>query len=309
MSKNKNSDKEKKVVQTTGHAWDGDIQEFNNPIPTWWLWSFYATVVFAIIYFVLFPAWPVGNDYTKGVLNDIEYVDPDGKTIKTHWNTRSLYEKEMADAAIAQKKFTKDLEGKSSKEIMSNPKPRSYAFSVAKVVFTDNCASCHQPGGAGIVGKYPNLADDDWLWGGNIEQIEKSIREGRTGNMPAFAKRVNSKELDKLSEYILSLSVEGTDKVKATQGKALFQNKGCNGCHGDNAAGNSKFGSANLTDKIWTVKNVPAADTLASKKKLVEDVIENGVKRHMPVWKTRLSDIEIRMLAIYVHEFGGGQTK
>jgi len=111
------SEKNKPTVQTTGHAWDGDIQEFNNPLPRWWLWAFYATVVFTIVYWVLFPAWPVGGDYTKGVMNEISYTTAEGKTKTTHWNTRALFEKDMQEARAAQAKYLKDINASSFEQI------------------------------------------------------------------------------------------------------------------------------------------------------------------------------------------------
>ena len=111
------TEKTKQTVQTTGHAWDGDLQEFNNPLPTWWLWGFYATVVFALVYWVLYPAWPIGPDYTKGAMNDITYKTADGKEVTTHWNTRSLLMKEMQDAREAQAKYVEELNAASYAEI------------------------------------------------------------------------------------------------------------------------------------------------------------------------------------------------
>ena len=114
------SEKNKPTVQTTGHAWDGDIQEFNNPLPRWWLWTFYASAVFTLIYWVLYPAWPIGGDYTKGVMNEITYTTSDGKTTTTHWNTRALFLKEMQDAREAQAEYLKDINASTFEQIASD---------------------------------------------------------------------------------------------------------------------------------------------------------------------------------------------
>jgi len=301
-------DKPKQTVQTTGHAWDGDIQEFNNPLPTWWLWGFYLTVVFAVVYWVLFPAWPVGSGYTKGVGNDIEYTTKDGKVVKTHWNTRALLQKDLMEARAAQKSRLDQLNKADFKEIMSDPDKRGFVFSVAKVLFSDNCAACHQAGGAGLAGKYPNLADDDWLWGGDFEHITKSITDGRNGNMPGFAGRLTENKIEALSEYILALSGQQQDPVKMKMGKEVFEGEGgCFACHTKAATGNIAMGSANLTDHIWTVALVNPDMAYEVKKANVISVIKNGISRKMPAWKKRFSETEIKMLALYVHQLGGGK--
>ncbi len=298
----------KPTVQTTGHAWDGDLQEFNNPLPNWWLWSFYATVVFAVIYWVLYPAWPVGRNYTKGVMNDITYTTSAGKTVTTHWNTRAALMQDLQAARERQKPYLDQISKASYNEIAKDPEKSAFAYSMAKVLFADNCAACHQTGGAGVIGLYPNLADDDWLWGGKVENIEATIRGGRKGMMPAFGKRLSETEMDDLSEHVLSLSGNKVDAAKELRGKALFEGSaGCFACHGKDAKGQASMGSANLTDSIWTIANVPGQTTLEGKKAEVKKVIFNGISREMPTWKGRLSDTEIKMLTFYVHELGGGK--
>lgn len=301
-------DKPKQTVQTTGHAWDGDIQEFNNPLPTWWLWGFYLTVVFAIVYWIFFPAWPVGSGYTKGIGNDIEYTTKEGKKVKTHWNTRALLQKDLMEARVQQQSRIDELNKADFKEIMHDSDKRGFVFSVAKVLFSDNCAACHQAGGAGLVGKYPNLADDDWLWGGDFEHITKSIRDGRNGNMPGFAGRLTENKVEALSEYILGLSGQQGDLAKMKTGKEVFEGEGgCMACHTKAATGNIAMGSANLTDHIWTVAEVDAAMTYAMKKNKIISVIKNGISRKMPAWGKRFSETEIKMLSLYVHQLGGGK--
>lgn len=304
------SEKNKPTVQTTGHAWDGDIQEFNNPLPAWWLWTFYATAIFAIVYWVLYPAWPVGDSYTKGVMNEITYTTSDGKTNTTHWNTRALFLKEMQDAREAQAEFLKDINASTFEQIASNEEKSAFAYSMAKVVFADNCAACHQAGGNGVIGFYPNLLDDAWLWGGSFSKIQETITNGRNGSMPAFKGRLTEKQTSDVADYVLSLSGNAVDKSAAAvkRGKAVFTNVGgCVACHGNDAKGKTSFGSANLTDKIWTIADVTGAETAEAKKAAVMSVVKNGKTRQMPAWKDRLSATEIKILTFYVHQLSASK--
>ena len=305
MSKEKKS----QTVQTTGHAWDGDIQEFNNPLPTWWIWGFYLTVVFAIVYWFLYPAWPVGDSYTKGMGNTIEYTTKEGKEVVSHWTTRALYQKEMQAAREKQAVQLEKYSKLGFDEIKKDDAMRAYAISVAKVLFADNCAACHQPGGAGVVGSYPNLADDDWLWGGSFEQIKTSIKTGRKGYMPSFKESLNAQQLDDVSEYVLSLSKHETDKVQTARGEQIFNGQagGCYYCHTKAGSGMLTMGSANLTDSVWTLADVSSAEKIAEKKARVKAVIANGVHRDMPAWNNRLTDTQIKILSFYVHQLGGGK--
>jgi len=300
------NDKPQKTVQTTGHAWDGDLQEFNNPLPTWWLWAFYATVVFAIIYWILYPTLPIGNTYTKGVFNDITYTTKEGKTVTTHWNTRAVFEKEMQEAREAQAKYVEQLSKASYQEMHADPEKSAFAFSMAKVLFADNCAACHQAGGNGVIGKYPNLIDDAWLWGGSYQKIEETIRNGRHGNMPSFKKQLSEQQIENVANFVLSLSGHKMDQAKVARGKKIFS-ANCAVCHGQDAKGQKAMGSANLTDSIWTIANVPGASSLEGKKQAIMQVVTNGKSRQMPTWKDRLSDTEIKILTFYVHELGGGK--
>lgn len=302
------SEKKQHTVQTTGHAWDGDLQEFNNPIPNWWLWGFYATVFFAVIYWVLYPTFPIGNTYTKGVMNDITYTTADGKEKTTHWNTRALLMKEMQEAREMQKPYLDKISKASYQQIATNKEQSSFAYSAAKVLFADNCAACHQAGGAGVMVMYPNLADDAWLWGGSYEQIEKTIRDGRKGAMPGFKGRLNEVQLDNVAEYVLSMSGHKVNKSKAANGKSIFEGAGtCAACHTPAGTGQFAMGSANLTDKVWTVADVPGASSLEDKKAAIKSVISSGISRDMPAWQGRLSDAEIKMLSFYVHQLSGGK--
>lgn len=304
-------DKAQGAVQTTGHAWDGDLQEFNNPLPTWWLWAFYATVLFAVIYWVLYPAWPVAGSYTKGIMNSITFVDSSGQERTTHWNTRSLLLKNLQESEAAQRsqEYLEKVAAADYQQILSDPEMMDFTRSLAKGLFGDNCAACHGAGGSGIPGLFPNLADDDWLWGGGVEQIEATIRDGRYGFMPAFRATFDAQQLDDLATYVLSLSGQEVEKNAAARGQAIFQNDtgGCYYCHTAAGTGLQSQGAANLTDQVWTVAKVNSADPLEKRKAAVRQVISNGIERRMPDWSVRLKPEQIKLLTVYVHELGGGQ--
>lgn len=298
-------------VQTTGHAWDGDLQEFNNPLPAWWLWAFYATVLFAVIYWVLYPAWPVAGSFTKGVMNTITFVDSSGKERTTHWNTRSLLLKEMqeSESALRSREYLEKVAAADYQQILADPEMMDFTRSLAKGLFGDNCAACHGAGGSGLVGLFPNLADDDWLWGGTVEQIETTIRNGRHGFMPAFRATFDEQQLDDVASYVLGLSGHEVGQEAAQRGEAIFQTSagGCHYCHTDAGTGLQSQGAANLTDQVWTVADVSAAQSLDENKAAVKRVIANGIERRMPDWTARLSAAQIKLLTVYVHELGGGQ--
>ncbi len=302
---------QQKAVQTTGHAWDGDLQEFNNPLPRWWLWTFYASVVFAIVYWILYPAWPVGKSFTKG-LATTTFVGADGKEVTTHWNTRAEFIRDMqsGDQALKQKAYLEKVADASYEEILNDPDMMAFTQSMAKVLFADNCAACHGLGGTpAMVGNFPNLRDDAWLWGGSIARIEETIRKGRLGYMPPFGKVLADDEIEALAHYVLGLSGNAVDKTLAARGDALFHSEqaGCYYCHTNSGKGLYSQGSANLTDQVWTVADVNGADSIEEKVERVKAVIRNGIQRRMPGWEGRLSDEEIKLLTVYVHGLGGGQ--
>jgi len=302
------TEKNKPTVQTTGHAWDGDIQEFNNPLPTWWLWTFYATAVFTLVYWIIFPAWPVGGDYTKGVMNEITYKTTDGKETTTHWNTRALFLKEMQDARAAQEQHLNNINASTFEQIASDEEKSAFAYSSAKVLFADNCAACHQAGGDGVVGYYPNLLDDAWLWGGSYSKIQETIAKGRNGSMPAFKARLTEKQTSDVADYVLSLSGNTVDVSAAKRGKAIFTNDGgCVACHGNDAKGITAMGSANLADKIWTIADVNGAESIEDKRAAIVSVVKNGKTRQMPPWEDRLSAAEIKMLTFYVKQLSASK--
>ncbi len=299
------------AVQTTGHAWDGDIQEFNNPLPNWWLWAFYATVVFAVVYWIFYPAWPVGGGYTTGVMNDITFVDSDGTEKTMHWNTRALLLKDLQESksATLSHEYLEKVKDADYQTILGDAEMMAFTRSMAVGLFGDNCAACHGAGGTGVIGLFPNLADDDWLWGGTVEDIQTTITNGRYGFMPSFRETFNDKQLDDVAAYVLSLSGQHKADASVARGKAIFQTStgGCYYCHGHDAKGMKSQGSANLTDQIWTIADVPDADTQEQKLAAVKAVVTHGVQRTMPHWSDRLDKTQIKLLTVYVHELGGGQ--
>ncbi len=293
-----------KQVETTGHVWDGDLREYNNPLPNWWLWSFYATIVFSIIYWIVYPAWPVGKGFTRGLATVT--VEENGQTKELPWSSRTLLMQEMqsSSAAVKQREYIEKVGAASYEEILANPDMMAFARSMAKGYFGDYCAACHGQGGQGNLPFFPNLADDDWLWGGQVDHIQASIASGRKGNMPAFA-NIQGQALDDVASYVLSLSGETVDAAAAERGKQGYAM--CMGCHGAEGKGNPMMGAANLTDKAWSVINIPAAGSIEEKKKLVAGVINKGIQREMPAFGSRLKPEEIKMLTVYVHELGGGK--
>ncbi|MEW6692749.1 MAG: cytochrome-c oxidase, cbb3-type subunit III [Pseudomonadota bacterium] len=293
-----------KQVETTGHVWDGDLREYNNPLPNWWLWAFYATIIFAVVYWIIYPAWPVGKSFTRGIATVT--VEENGQTKEMPWNSRSQLIEEMqsSPAAVKQREYIEKVGAASYEEILANPDMMAFARSMAKGYFGDYCAACHGQGGQGNLPFFPNLADDDWLWGGQVDHIQASIASGRKGNMPAFA-NIQGQALDDVASYVLSLSGETVDAAAAERGKQGYAM--CMGCHGAEGKGNPMMGAANLTDKAWSVINIPAAGSIEEKKKLVAGVINKGIQREMPAFGSRLKPEEIKMLTVYVHELGGGK--
>lgn len=297
------------TVQTTGHAWDGDLQEYNNPLPAWWVYTFYATVVFAIVYWTIYPSWPFGKGWIGGV-SQITYVNSEGET-KTHsWNTRALLMADMNEAAVAQKPYFDKVEAMSYEQIAKDPEMSGFILSAGKALFSDNCAPCHQAGGQGVISFFPNLTDDDWLYGGSYEKIHETLMDGRRGFMPAFNEVLSGEQVDQLANYVASLSGIEHDAGKAAAGDVLFRSEtaACYYCHTSKATGRQDIGAPNLTDNIWLWANVPAAETAEAKVAAIRGVIGNGLNKGvMPAWSGRLSQEQIKVLTVYVHELGGGQ--
>lgn len=297
------------TVQTTGHAWDGDLQEYNNPLPTWWVYGFYLTLFFALVYWIIYPSWPVGNSFFSG-LSNVSYVNNRGEKQTHAWNTRAVYMADMNEAAATQKTYFDKVAQQSYSNIARDPAMNGFILSAGKALFQENCAACHQAGGQGIVGFFPNLTDDDWLYGGDYNAIHTTLLYGRRGYMPAFGEVLDATQIDQLAHYVASLSGLRHDSARAQAGDVLFHSEtaACFYCHGADAKGRQDIGAPNLTDQIWLWANVPAAskseDKLAAIRKVLNEGVNKGV---MPAWKERLSPEQIKVLTVYVHELGGGQ--
>ena len=295
-------------AQTTGHAWDGDLQEYNNPLPAWWVYTFYATVIFSIVYWVIYPSWPIGKGWVGG-LSTISYVNSEGES-KTHsWNTRALLMADLNEAAAAQKPYFDKVASMSYEQIAKDPEMNGFILSAGKALFADNCAPCHQAGGQGVVGFFPNLTDDDWLYGGTYDRIHETLVQGRRGYMPAFKEVLAGEQIDQLANYVAKRAGIAHDATLASAGEKLFRSEtaACFYCHGEDAKGRNALGAPNLTDSVWLWANVPAADAPADKVAAIRSVIAGGLNRGvMPAWGARLTPEQIKVLTVYVHELGGG---
>lgn len=280
-------------VSTTGHEWDG-IRELNNPLPRWWLWTFYATIVWAFLYWIAYPAWPLVSGYTSGVLG---------------WKSREAVQVQLADLRAQRGAFAEKLEAASLEQIEANPELLAFARAQGRAAFGDNCAPCHGSGAAGSKG-YPNLNDDDWMWGGSLEQIQQTILHGirstdadaHVGDMPAFGRDglLQRPEIVAVADYVRSLSnlpVPQGVTPDLAKGKELFA-ANCAACHGADGKGNVELGAPNLTDGIWLYGS--DRDTIIA-------TLTNGRAGIMPAWAGRLDPTTIKALTVYVHALGGGK--
>jgi len=276
---------------TTGHEWDG-IKELNTPLPRWWVLTFYATIVWAVAYWVVYPAWPLVSGYTAGVL---------------HYTNRAAITVDLANLEALRGEKMKVLGTASLADIEKDPALLSLARARGKTVFGDNCAPCHGSGAAGAKG-YPNLNDDDWLWGGSLDQIMQTIQFGarsgyakaHEGQMLAFGRDgvLKKDEIVTVANYVRALSGLSTAPgYDAASGKKIFA-ENCVACHGDDGKGNQELGAPNLTDQIWLYGSDEAT--------LVE-TITNGRTGVMPAWIGRLDPVTIKALTVYVHSLGGGK--
>ena len=276
---------------TTGHEWDG-IKELNTPLPRWWIITFYACIVWAVGYWIVYPAWPLVSGYTTGVL---------------HYSSRADVAVELANLEKIRGAKMVTLGAASLADIEKDPGLLALARARGKAVFGDNCAPCHGSGAAGAKG-YPNLNDDDWLWGGSLDQIMQTIQFGvRSGHpkthesaMLAFGKEgiLKSDQIVTVANYVRSLSGLPTGQgYDAAAGGKIFADN-CVSCHGDAGKGNQEVGAPNLTDKIWLY---------GSDQTTIIETITNGRTGVMPAWTGRLDPSTIKAMAVYVHSLGGGK--
>ncbi|MER9139011.1 cytochrome-c oxidase, cbb3-type subunit III [Mesorhizobium sp. M0047] len=276
-------------VSTTGHEWDG-IRELNNPLPRWWVITFYITIVWAIGYTVAYPAWPLLHSATKGVLG---------------YSSRNEVKNELSAAEAAKGKYVAAIQSKSVSEIAADDTLREFAVAAGGAAFKVNCVQCHGSGAQGSKG-FPNLNDDDWLWGGKTDQIQQTVTHGirfvsdpdtRLSEMPAFGDIITADQIKQVSAYVASLSETVGDQSMLAPGAKVFA-ENCVACHGDNAKGNKELGAPDLTDAIWLYGSGEAA--IAAQ----VTAPKQGV---MPAWGARLGETRVKELAVYVHSLGGGE--
>jgi cytochrome c oxidase cbb3-type subunit III len=284
---------EPRQVETTGHQWDG-IEELNNPLPRWWVWVFYATIVWGVGYTVAYPAWPLITGATPGLLGASTRADVAAEIASV----------DAANAAIKDKLVAADLTA-----IGTDPELGAYAERAGAAVFRTNCATCHGSGAAGFEGKgYPNLLDDDWLWGGTMEDIHLTITHGirnttdadaRYSEMPKFGTDgiLDETQIGQVVEHVLALSGQEHDATLAAAGVTVFADN-CAACHMEDGSGDRAQGAPKLNDAIWLYGGSREAITQTV------NLARFGV---MPDWNERLSEDEIRAVAFYVHGRGGGE--
>ncbi len=277
-------------VETTGHEWDG-VKELNKPLPRWWLLTFYATIVWAVGYWIVYPAWPTLAGYTRGMIG---------------YSQRATVADEVKAAQAAQGGLRDKLAAAPLDQVKSDPDLLRFALAGGAAAFQANCAPCHGRGAQGFVG-YPNLNDDDWIWGGTIEDIHKTIsggvrsdqKDARASQMPRYGldKLLEDGQIADVAEYVLSLSGKSTDPAAVARGQKVFADQ-CSNCHGPDGKGNKEQGAPNLADGIWLYGG--------SRQAIVES-IRTGRGGMMPAWAGRLDPVTIKSLAVYVHSLGGGK--
>lgn len=277
-------------IETTGHEWDG-LKELNNPLPRWWLWIFVITIIWAIGYFIIYPAWPIPGGATKGIGGYTQLKE---------------LQQSQAEIVARQSGYLERFGKASFHEIMDDPELYAFASAGGATAFKNNCAVCHGNGAQGAKG-YPNLNDDDWLWGGKLEDIHQTLKYGiRAGNdqthfsqMPAFGRDgfLKRDEINDVVDYVLTLS-GGKPQSTYAKGAEIFKSQ-CAVCHGPEGKGNHSLGAPNLADKIWLY---------GGDKATVFETVYNSRAGVMPAWGTRLDENTLRELTVYLHQLGGGEA-
>ena len=277
-------------TETTGHEWDG-IKELNTPLPKWWVYVFYATILFSLVYVILFPAIPGLSGYTRGLLG---------------YDQREAFEESLAAAREHQAVWLDRMETASLQQIIDEPELQAFALAGGQAAFAENCVACHGLGGAGQA-HYPTLADDEWLWGGTLDDIHATLLYGirsehpqtRLSVMPRYGADgiLSREEIADVAHHVLSLSGRSDDAEAAARGEEIYAFQ-CVACHGEAGGGLREFGGPNLTDEIWLYGGT-----------LPEVIAQIANPRHgvMPAWEQRLDPNTINMLTVYVHALGGGE--
>jgi len=261
---------------TTGHVWDEDLQEWHNPMPSWWMWLFYITIVFALVYLVLYP----GLGSFKGYLG---------------WSSAGQYQDEQKQAAATFGPIIDKFLKQDALAIAANPEARE----IGQRLFLNYCAQCHGSDAGGSRG-YPSLRDNDWLYGGTPEAIKTTLLNGRNGAMPPMGAAVGgSEDVRDVAHYVLSLSGRTHDSLRALRGKAKFATA-CVACHGTDGKGNQQIGAPNLTDDIWLYGGTEA---------IISETIVKGRINQMPAHKDFLDEGKIHLLTAYVLGLSGQAAK
>ena len=254
-------------TETSGHVWDEDLSEYNNPLPRWWMWLFYITIVFSLAYLVLYP----GLGSYPGTLGWTQVKQLDGENAQAQAAYGPIYDRFAAQDVVT---------------LSKNPE----ALAIGQKLFLNNCAQCHASDGGGSRG-FPNLTDRDWLWGGTPEIIKATITEGRTGAMPPFGPVLGAEGVKDVAHYVLTLSGQAHDSIRAARGKEKYSQT-CVACHGAEGKGNQALGAPDLTDRIWLH---------GSGEQAIAEQIAKGRINQMPAQKELLSSAKIHLLTAYVH--------
>ncbi len=277
-------------AETTGHEWDG-IKELNNPLPKWWLYVFFFCCIWAFGYWVIYPAWPVGDDFTKGIVGHSQ---------------RDSVAQEVINAKLAQSEYVDLIAALDLEQIQADQTLFQFVMAGGKAAFGDNCAGCHGRGGQGGAG-FPNLVDDAWIWGGDLEAIYLTISHGirnenedsRQSEMPAFGRDeiLDREQIIAVANHVLSLSGADHKADLAAQGAEIFE-ENCAACHGEQGEGMYAMGAPRLNDAIWLY---------GGREEDIIEMVQNSRAGNMPAWRERLGDETVKQLALYVHSLGGGE--
>lgn len=276
---------------TTGHEWDG-IKEFDKPIPRWWLWTYYLSIIFSIGYVIAYPAIPLVNDYTKGLLG---------------WSSRGAVEQQISAAKMAQSKYIDALQNASLEDVAGNEELMTFAVEGGKSAYAVNCVQCHGSGATGSKG-YPNLNDDEWLWGGTLEDIYTTVSHGirfeedddtRFSEMPAFLtdEILEKADIAQVAHFVRAFTGLDHDADAAAAGAEIFA-ENCAACHKEDGTGDQEQGAPNLADAVWLY---------GSEFDSIVNTISASRKGVMPAWAHRLDDTTIKQLTMFIHSRGGGQ--
>lgn len=279
-------------ISTVGHEWDG-IEELDNPMPRWWLWTFYITIIWAVGYVILYPAWPLINSATEGTLG---------------WTSRGQLAQEMRADADRRAPIVNAIAATPVTELANKPELMQAAIQGGSAAFKVHCVQCHSAGGAGVKDAYPSLTDDDWLWGGDIASIEYSITYGirnpdvaktRTSMMPSFGRDgiLTADNTADVVSYVRVLSKQEKPSASSQRGAAIYE-ANCVVCHGPTGHGDRAQGAPNLTDSIWLY---------GGSRENLTATIHHPRNNVMPAWGGRLDPVTIKMLSAYVYSLGGGE--